>query len=235
MSCAESSPSMRTPAASVRSPSSMAHQRWASWASRSPTPCSTKTPPVTWPTARALPSPSMTRRTAWPASTTPRYIRTSWSAVTRSTSTALTAAARGSRSSATTSFRSAEALSAEDLLELGFVHPRTALDASLLGLVAELVIGPASRAAVGTQPAPPARREVLDRGTAGFPGLAMLCPLLVDRARGDLLRLVFPRSALEQPFLDVFVLALAFVTPGALWHLVKPPLLLSRQRADKSI
>src|SRR5712691_12682394 len=98
-------------------------------------------------------------------------------------------------------------LAAEDLLQLLFVHARPTLDAALLGLVAQLVVGPAARTAVGPKPAPATRREVVDRGRARLFGLAVPGALLVHRPGGDLFRLVLVRAALEQPFFDVFVLA----------------------------
>src|SRR6266567_2560885 len=117
-------------------------------------------------------------------------------------------------------------LAAEDLLQLLFVHARPTFDAALLGLVAQLVVGPAARAAVGPKPAPASRRDVVDRRRARLFSLAVAGALLVHRPGRDLLRLVLVRAALEQPFFDVFVLSFPFVAPRALWHPALPPLFL---------
>src|SRR4051794_2281364 len=72
-------------------------------------------------------------------------------------------------------------------LELGLVHLRPALDALVLGLVVELVAGATAGTLVGPEPAAPARRDVIGRRAARLLRLAGPCPLLVDRAGGDLL------------------------------------------------
>src|SRR5437899_12099569 len=56
----------------------------------------------------------------------------------------------------------ARSLATENSLQLLFVHPRPALDAPLLGLVAKLVVGPAARSEVRPQATAPARRHVMD-------------------------------------------------------------------------
>src|SRR5216683_5883415 len=109
-------------------------------------------------------------------------------------------------------------LAAEDFLQLLLFHPRAPLDAALLGLVAQLVVGPAARASVRPQAAPAPRGDVTDGSRAGLRRLAVTRALLVDRPGGDLLRLLFARSAVEESFLDVLVLAFALVAPCALWH-----------------
>src|SRR5947209_7366147 len=74
-------------------------------------------------------------------------------------------------------------------LELLLVHARAALDSELARLVVELVARPALRP-VGPRPLPaaPAGRLVVDRRPRRGPRLAVLGALLVDGARGDLLR-----------------------------------------------
>src|SRR6266849_4567101 len=111
-----------------------------------------------------------------------------------------------------------EILAAQDFLQLLLVHPRATFDAALLGLVSQLVIGPAARAAVRPQPAPAPRGDVTEGGRAGFPRLAVTRALLVDRPGGDLLRPFLVGAAVEESFLDVFVLTFALVAPGALGH-----------------
>src|SRR5256885_721060 len=64
--------------------------------------------------------------------------------------------------------------------------------------------------------------DVLDRGTAGLPGLARACPLLVHRSGGDLFGLVFLRAALFEALLDVLVLTLALRVPRVLRHAAPP-------------
>src|SRR5438477_12317712 len=74
-------------------------------------------------------------------------------------------------------------------LERPLVHARAPLDAELPGLVVELVARASLRTVgPGALAAALAGRLVLDRGARARPRLAVLRALLVDRARGDLLR-----------------------------------------------
>src|SRR6185369_633443 len=102
---------------------------------------------------------------------------------------------------------------ADRLLQLRLRHLRAAADAALTRFVVELFLGTPAGTAVRTQAAPPARRDVVDRRTARGHRLAGPRALLVDGARGDLLRGVLVLTALFEAFLDVFVLPLAFGTP----------------------
>src|SRR4051812_35073585 len=63
-----------------------------------------------------------------------------------------------------------------------------------------------------------ARGDVVGRRAAGLLRLAGAGALLVHRARGDLLGGVLLLAAVEQPFLDVLVLAFALVVPCLLGH-----------------
>src|SRR5438105_7085613 len=112
----------------------------------------------------------------------------------------------------------ARSLTTENSFQLLFVHLRPALDSSLLGLVAKLVVGPAAGSQVRPQAAAPARRHVVDGRRTRLPGLAVAGTLLVDRPGGDLFGLVFAGATLDQAFLDVLVLALSLVAPRALRH-----------------
>src|SRR5207302_7234325 len=95
----------------------------------------------------------------------------------------------------------ARSLTTENSFQLLFVHLRPALDSSLLGLVAKLVVGPAAGSQVRPQAAAPARRHVVDGRRTRLPGLAVAGTLLVDRPGGDLFGLVFASATLDQAFL----------------------------------
>src|SRR3954462_8898973 len=98
-------------------------------------------------------------------------------------------------------------------------HPRTALDPHPLRLVVELLLRAAPRAVRARAKAPaPARRDVLRRAPGRRLRLAAPGALLVDRARGDLLRLLLRGPALLERLLDVLVLALPLCRPCPLWH-----------------
>ncbi len=123
----------------------------------------------------------------------------------------------------------ASATSVEEALELGLRHLRATVDPTILRFLVELSVGPSSRSGVGTQPAAPARGQVVHRGATRRPGFAGSRAFLVDGSRGDLLRRVLRPSSLSQPFLDVFVLTLALLAPRLLWHVQDlPPLVLRR-------
>src|SRR3954466_11238812 len=84
-------------------------------------------------------------------------------------------------------------------LELRLRHLRAALDTHVPRLVVELVTGPPLVALrPRAEAAAPPGRDVVARQTRGPLRLAGPRPLLVDRARGDLLRLLLGRS----PVLD---------------------------------
>src|SRR5438067_10242397 len=93
-------------------------------------------------------------------------------------------------------------------LKLLLVHARAALDSELARLVVELVARPALRP-VGPRalPAALAGRLVVDRCARRPPRLPMLRALLVDRARGDLLRASGRAALLLLALDDVLVLA----------------------------
>ena len=107
----------------------------------------------------------------------------------------------------------ARSLAADRLLQLGLVHLRPAPDALLLRLVVELCPRAPAGPLVRSQPAAPARRDVLHRRAAALPGLTRSCPLLVHGAGGDLLGRVLGLAPLLQPGLDVLVLALPLGAP----------------------
>src|SRR5438874_5030642 len=98
-------------------------------------------------------------------------------------------------------------------LELGLVHRGPALDPHLARLVVELLHGPALRAAVGTQPAPPGRRHVSQGGPRRRLRLAPLGALLVHGPGGDLLGPFRRRAPGLRAVPDVLVLALLLVGP----------------------
>src|SRR5207237_9686 len=111
---------------------------------------------------------------------------------------------------------------ADGPFELGLGHLRPARDVPLLGLVVELLLGAAAGAAVGAQPAAPARGNVLGGGAAGLFRLAGPGPLLVHGAGGDLFGRVLAVASLPQAFLDVFVLPFPLRVPCLLRHR-RPP------------
>src|SRR5437660_1035814 len=100
-------------------------------------------------------------------------------------------------------------LTTQGAFELRLRHLRAALQAALLRLVVELVVGAAPWSRVGTKAAATPGRDVLGRGTAHRLRLSRPGALLVHRPCGDLLREISGSSVLLQPFLDVLVLTLA--------------------------
>src|SRR3954447_26089619 len=110
-------------------------------------------------------------------------------------------------------------LAIDRALKLLLRHPRTAFDAHPLRLVVELLLRATFRAVRARAKTPAAaRRDVPRRAPRRRLRLAAPRALLVDRARGDLLRLVLRRSALLQRLLDVLVLALPLCRPCLLRH-----------------
>src|SRR5581483_9587477 len=100
-------------------------------------------------------------------------------------------------------------------------HLRASLDAAPLGLGVELVAGGAAGAAVRAQPAAPGRGHVLLGLPARRPRLTAARPLLVHRARGDLLgpSRALPAVAGALPDVLVLPLPLGARSPGY----VRPP------------
>src|SRR5207253_5379892 len=107
--------------------------------------------------------------------------------------------------------------------ELGLRHLRSAGDALLASLVAELIVGPALGAGMRAQAAAALGRNVHDRGSARFLRFTRAGALLVHRPRRDLFRLLFAGPTLLETAFDVLVLTLALWTPGVLRHVTRPP------------
>src|SRR5436190_18732063 len=98
-------------------------------------------------------------------------------------------------------------LPVDGALQLRLVHPRAAFDAELLRLVVELVARAALRAVRARALSPAlARRLVADGRARARARLAPTRALLVDRARGDLLRGVLGLALALDALLDVLVL-----------------------------
>src|SRR4051794_36101723 len=97
-------------------------------------------------------------------------------------------------------------LAVDGPLELGLVHLRAALDAPVLGLLVELIAGASARSLVRAEAAAPPRRDVVGGRLARRLRLAGSGPLLVDRARRDLLSLLLAGPAVLEALLDVLVL-----------------------------
>src|SRR5262245_59555007 len=123
-------------------------------------------------------------------------------------------------------------------LELRLVHARPALDVQRLRLVVELVARAALRPGRARAQAAPATRGHV---VAGQPRRALRLAgpgaLLVDRARRDLLRAALRAAPVEQPFLDVLVLARALgpFLHSARWHLASfAPIPCPRQKTKTS-
>src|SRR4051812_45778193 len=82
-------------------------------------------------------------------------------------------------------------------LELLLRHARAPFDVHAARLVVELLLRPAfCPVCPGAEPAPAAGGHVGARQARGLPSLTLAGALLVDRARGDLLRLLLRRPAL---------------------------------------
>src|SRR3954452_18564267 len=110
-------------------------------------------------------------------------------------------------------------LAIDRALKLLLRHPRTAFDPHPLRLVVELLLRAAFRAVRARAKAPAAaRRDVPRRAPRRRLRLAAPRALLVDGARGDLLRLLLRRTPLFERLLDVLVLALPFRRPCLLRH-----------------
>src|SRR6478609_6920147 len=104
-------------------------------------------------------------------------------------------------------------------LELLFRHPGAAFDPHPLCLVVELLLRAAFRAIGARAKAPAAARRDVPGGAPGRRlRLAASRALLVDRPRGDLLRLLLRRPALLERLLDVLVLAFPLCRPCLLRH-----------------
>src|SRR5437763_2665841 len=106
-------------------------------------------------------------------------------------------------------------------LELLLVHPRAPVDAELLRLVVQLVArAPLGAVRARALAAALAGRLVLDRGPRARSRLAVPCALLVDGARGDLLRPLRRCALLLLARDDVLVLPfpLRAFLQSAWWH-----------------
>src|SRR3954469_15121250 len=108
--------------------------------------------------------------------------------------------------------------SCERALQLRLVHLRPSVDALLLGLVVELLLGAPTRAAMGPQSAAATGRDVTHGGPALRLGFAAASPFLVHRTSGDFLGLALLLAAFTQAVLDVLVLPFALCVPGTLRH-----------------
>src|SRR5438045_6556520 len=121
------------------------------------------------------------------------------------------------------------ASAAERLLQVGLAHLGVAADAAFSSLVPKLIARAAARALVRPEAAPAARRDVPQRGPAGFGGLARPRPFLVDGSGRYLLGSVLAPPTLEQAVFDVLVLALPLGAPSTLWH-GNPPITLNDRK-----
>ena len=190
---------LEVPQPSSRRPRSCRSLRW----SRTPSPRRRRVRPAGPIPGRPSPTPSRPTR---PSRSSPRRRSPTLRARTRSRPPGPPARPRPCEDNTRPPVRAERArrvlalLVVDGPLQLGLVHLRAAVDAELLGLVVELVAGPAARAArARALAAAAAGGDVLRRGARGGARLAGAGALLVDRARRDLLgaRLEAPRDLTE--------------------------------------
>src|SRR5262249_6154735 len=122
------------------------------------------------------------------------------------------------------------ALPVDGAFELPLRHLRAARDASLAGLVVELVVRSPARAAVRPQAAASAGGDVPGGRPAALPGFAVTRAFLVHRPGRDLLGRVLAAAPFLQSFLDVFVLPFALVARRLPRHARPPPVVILPSR-----